>query len=787
MSANRLTLSLVGFVILLIAASCFLAAAAPLTGQKLVLLNALQDQDGNVKEVTDFRVYAVATNTDQTGILAGTTFDYVPDTSMPDLEAFFRFVGTLELLIKKSANTAANFVKGDIVISEIMWGLDLAESGNTVRQWIEIYNTTGRPLTIAENGDLALLFTPFENQQRASVSLESTDYIVLDTVSNLHRIRWHLPGQNGYVSDPTTGAVTSPVNYVVSAYRKIDYNKVKTGADREEQLKAVPDGSLQESWAVTPALGSRNLIDGLVGTPGEEHVASYVYEGVDRTVVPADTIVISEVRNDSSRENLDWIELINIRGVNEAPVQVDDWELSFVTAKGEEKSENQIALPRYELASGEILLIVNREPYDTLLAKGINVEKKEWERLKNGAQHKYVVRPGMSLPDSGLILLRDRNDKNGTDEAIQDYATGGGYYEGDSLEFNTGMWPLKGWLKTDGVNVLAKSRGKAFARELTYTSGKGPYLVKTGFDKEGWVEVGAQSGLGYAPGTDLRVAPGTPGYRNDALKVTVNDHNPNPPNPSEKEYTIGEISISEIMYHAGPRWNLIQWIELYNSSMTEAVNLKGWELEIRNHEDGVEAYVDSTFTFKDAVILPNQTLLLVSGTAANDVPGRRVYNLYKQHRDELGLLNRRSVLLSPIGFYLKLTDVADESDSSRDIDVVVDEVGNLSFDGVSWKVFWDLPARDLAVRRSLLRRYGTDFTPGGFGFRPGGTESPRNGILPSSWHQSSASAIRTGISFYGHRDDISTPGYRLGGPLPVQFPTGTHEYRDGGHQMDNRI
>ena len=56
----------------------------------------------------------------------------------------------------------------------------------------------------------------------------------------------------------------------------------------------------------------------------------------------------------------------------------------------------------------------------------------------------------------------------------------------------------------------------------------------------------------------------------------------------------GAVSISEVMYDAGPRWNLVQWIELYNSSMTEAVNIGGWELEIRNKED-VESYVDSSF------------------------------------------------------------------------------------------------------------------------------------------------------------------------------------------------
>ena len=88
---------------------------------------------------------------------------------------------------------------------------------------------------------------------------------------------------------------------------------------------------------------------------------------------------------------------------------------------------------------------------------------------------------------------------------------------------------------------------------------------------------------------------------------------------SDTEYDDGDISISEIMYDPGPDRNRVQWIELYNSSKTQAVSLKGWELEIRNLEYETGAYVDGTFSFEDAVILPNQTLLLVSESGANNV------------------------------------------------------------------------------------------------------------------------------------------------------------------------
>ena len=86
--------------------------------------------------------------------------------------------------------------------------------------------------------------------------------------------------------------------------------------------------------------------------------------------------------------------------------------------------------------------------------------------------------------------------------------------------------------------------------------------------------------------------------------------------------------------------------------MTEAANLEGWHLEIRNKED-VASYVDSIFQFESgAIILPNQTLLLVSGSATNNVARNRVYNLYQRHRTELGLepQGRRSTLAESHGF-----------------------------------------------------------------------------------------------------------------------------------------
>ena len=107
-------------------------------------------------------------------------------------------------------------------------------------------------------------------------------------------------------------------------------------------------------------------------------------------------------------------------------------------------------------------------------------------------------------------------------------------------------------------------------------------------------------GTGYDRDVDPAGAPGTPGYANVAVNVVADDRD----NAADtRPYAFGgAVTISEIMYDAGPRWNLVQWIELYNSSMTETINLDGWTLEIRNKAD-VEAYIDSSFEFKGDTVI----------------------------------------------------------------------------------------------------------------------------------------------------------------------------------------
>ena len=79
-------------------------------------------------------------------------------------------------------------------------------------------------------------------------------------------------------------------------------------------------------------------------------------------------------------------------------------------------------------------------------------------------------------------------------------------------------------------------------------------------------------GTGYDRGANSRVSPGTPGYANMSINI-IEDDRDGAANHDGLCSVRWHVTISEVMYDAGPRWNLVQWIELYNSSMTETIDL----------------------------------------------------------------------------------------------------------------------------------------------------------------------------------------------------------------------
>ena len=199
--------------------------------------------------------------------------------------------------------------------------------------------------------------------------------------------------------------------------------------------------------------------------------------------------------------------------------------------------------------------------------------------------------------------------------------------------------------------------------------------------------------------------------------------------------TAADIAISEIMYSTG-RGNLPQWIEITNVSASE-VSLEGWDVEIEN-EDGS----DLSITLGATTVGASEAALLVSKNGRNsgvsDDPEaegdiRRVVNL-----KDLGVTG---TLLSSMGFTITLVPPAAAGSSVR---TDGDSAGGMD---------WELAAMD-GDRSSLIRKMNADGTY-------------QDGSMRMSWHATTGTG-RYG-TYYGHPSDMGTPGYVMGGPLPVEL------------------
>ena len=241
----------------------------------------------------------------------------------------------------------------------------------------------------------------------------------------------------------------------------------------------------------------------------------------------------------------------------------------------------------------------------------------------------------------------------------------------------------------------------------------------------------------------------------------------------------GTVTISEIMFATNRSTNEIQWIELFNSSKTQAVALdadSGWRLIIENYDDPnrTAAAQFGSINFKDngdvKTIPPNQAVLIVSSGGRNSDNAyfgpTRVFKVYSELAAEFGMRSQRDPFLHPTrGFHIKLVDGRNE---------LADEVGNL--DGnirTSDRTTWQLPDGRTANgdRTSIIRRYRNYNQRTGVYTQKG---MAHDGTRRESW----IPAAETGFSYvtrknveswYGGRFDYGTPGLRAGHALPVQL------------------
>ena len=451
------------------------------------------------------------------------------------------------------------------------------------------------------------------------------------------------------------------------------------------------------------------------------------------TDVPRSPIVFNELGNGSGDAN-DWLELRNVTG---DAVSLKDWELSVVQ-DGKKEDTSLIVFPDVSVPANGLLLITNSDPTaeGNVLAGGDDIATAKVE--VKGASHLYLVQSGLSLPDDGqfLLILRKAKEKLGLDEAFVDVAGGGGsdtdaFVREQTGDYDTHVWPLQVLEAPGGDTEEALGSGKVWQRAKADI---------VGYHKDAWAEA-AFTGLGYDRKVSASAATaGTPGYPNVAAKEAA---------------AKGSVTFSEIMVDSAGG-TLPQWIELYNTSKTEVLNLNRWELEIQNvdSEDLVGRPI-VRLTLQEKVIQPNQTVLIVTGDArassADVFPADRVYNLLELHDKNLRIKRAQDTFLSAEGFYLKLTDRNGQ---------LVDEVGNTDGD----RRTKDAPAWALAmsaeegVRSSLIRRY-TD-----------GTSEAKDGTEKAGWVlAANVKKVVDGALHWGSAEDIGTPGYRKGGALPVEL------------------
>ena len=452
---------------------------------------------------------------------------------------------------------------------------------------------------------------------------------------------------------------------------------------------------------------------------------------VKLTQIPRTPLIFNELGNGAAGAN-DWLEL---RNVTAEAVPLKNWGISIV-ADGKKVDEPLVRFPSdaaFSVPPNGLLLITRRPPEKTRLAGGIDIANPG----KTGAMHHYFVAPDFTLPDDGqfLLILRNATGKLGKGENVIDVAGGGGpetdaFIADKGDAFQTDIWPLQATQHPREDTGAALGKGKVWRRAK---------MDIVGYHKDAWMQA-AYTGVGYDRVTETSPATaGTPGYPNDAVKRVAATPR-------------GSVTFSELMLDsAGGK--LPQWIELYNASKTEALNLNRWKLELQNvdSEDLIGRPV-VTLTLKEKVIQPNQTLLIVAGDArassADVFPAARVYNLLTLHEKNLRIKRARDTFLSAEGFTLKLRDSNGQ---------LVDEVGNTdgnrrTRDAPAWQ-FPFAPVE--SGRSSLIRRYDKGIAEDG--------KAREGWVLAANINRFSADV------FYGHKDDKGTPGYREGGALPVEL------------------
>ena len=681
---------------------------------------------------------APATTSISEGTIAANGFAVIDYTDLPDLEYFFDIGGTIGLH-DTAADTDKTKNSRTVVISEILWGLDFGEplAMQPRHQFIELYNTTNAVIDLK---GWKLVFTPGNVRPEIDV----------DQVSNRGPGGWEVDegttGKSGRVAGTTADQQADDTTLtparIVSMYRNITYDHDHVGtADRSKIGDWIPNGNAKGSWKNSELRSTNRWI---LSTPGKKHIKR---TGIlSASAVAGSPFIINEIGNDSNGDN-DWVELHNL---SDSEQSLKNYALTVVTAKGTDTELFDFQgddWDKRKIPGKGYVVVSTRHPSLTDLATGKDIVIPDTDELNKGLKHLYVVREGWNLPDNGkfALILRNAHDKQGKADALIDVVA---TRQGAFADTNTSLWPLA----VTGLpheNVI-DGGDENFAAGKVYKRNSGNGRGDKSFAVAGY------TGIGY----DVKAAKvssnhGTPGYANSANREMLVDADE------------GQIVISEIMFDRGgsERRPLPQWIEIHNSSLTLGVNLDGWKINIENIPEDDGHLLTNTFfatiTLGPKTILPNQAVLIASSTGnvrdPNHFPPTRVVNLWTNelHREALEMSKSTDAALSTRGFSIELVNKAGET---------VDTVGNIDGDRKTRdaKPKWELPTYDAPdspnIRSSILRIYDQ------------GVPSP-DGTDEDSWILASDTVLAFDAShaYYGNADDVGSPGYRTGGPLPVSL------------------
>ena len=629
-----------------------------------------------------------------------------------DLAAFLIAGGTIDVVA----------TGGDVIISEFMVARDSNKIGSgdpTDGQWIELRN---QHATEAATG-ITVSFSSAKPAPAVPTGLQ-------DRLSNVVGQGWAFPGALG--NDVLNGSSNdkSPVNFI--------------SIRRKEPGK---DGWTAGHWEKTPT--SLVFAPGRVGTPNKVNKPTEFKPVENRTPSRAE-VTINEVANRMDN-GTEWIEL-----KGPANKSLKNWKLSIATAVGTETTI--FTFPNNDnikISDNGYLLLTDVDPLNNELAPDFTNGVPDPKRYKNA-----IVTLG-ALPNDGNFVLILRSNKDKTNhEAIEDIAG----YAGDALKRAspyTTLWPLTG-----NVGVISSHNklvgGKVYARVRAningYSATAGNKLNESAFGAVGF------TGLGYDRNANAKDPEngGTPGHPNDNFK-------------GDGAEAKGDVIISEIMFatrNGGPARarNLPQWIEIHNMSDFNSVNLANWRLEIVNsgkNADGSQyAGKFSEHVALSGTIPPNQTYLIVSHIAGHNtrLPTERVKVVGKK-------LNE--TLLNSKGFHLTLKAKVHKAAGEH---VTVDTVGNLnapaagdrradarSFAGNAWELS-DLGASiaEDSSRISISRRTRAHSAP----------NTLAKGTDMAGWILTDVDPRYAGLiqlTYYGRLDDRATPGYTIGGALPVSL------------------